>query len=1003
MKKFLLAVFLANVCATLNYAQDTLINQRMESWENLGQDTEEPIQWNSNKTGGGNAPSGPNTLRRDTSTLLGGQYCARIRSGTTLGIVVNGSLTTGRVEAPSFNKAEGYIRSIPGNPPFRMPFTGRPDSFVFWVRYAPQGSDYARVEARLHVGHAYAPEAPVNNNHPDSTQNIIARALWNNQTATNKNIPNWTRISVPFSYVDNRIPQFILVTATSSGDQAGGTANSTLWLDEFRVIYNPTLSLTGNKNYGTVYVSALSGASLNISYTASGSYNSGNNFTAQLSDINGSFANPQAIGSIASITSGTISASIPAGTATGNNYRIRVVSSNPALVSDTGVLSVVLVTNNISPSGAQTIAAGKNGTTLSVTETPGAVSREWKFSTLQGGPYQSFSPAQNATSFTPNFPNAGIYYIVCETSYPGGTIVRSNEVTITVVSNQITPASPQSLLINTPGTTLTVTESAPASSREWKYTTTSGSNYISFNPIQTGLSYTPQFANPGIYYVVCQSNISGVVVTSNEVTISVNSVTLATSSVNGFPLYFSPNAPAGNVSVSYTTGGGSFNAGNIFTAQLSDANGNFANPLNIGSISSTASGTISAVVPNNTPAGTGYRIRVVSSNPPIIGTDNGNDLTIDQFSNRINPSTKQVIRYATNGSPLTVSESQQTISRRWKYGNTPSGPFVPFSPTQSSQSYVPNFSIPGTYFVVCSSLNQYGDSVTSNAVEIEVTNGTQLFVTSYSGAPYLISPKANVSATVNFSSDILFGANNNFTLELSDENGNFSNPVALGSVSATSLVPITVNIPNSLLKGNGYRFRVLSSNPPVTGTPGAPFSVIPFEVSVSPKDTQNAIVNIPATTLTITETHPIQSREWLVSYISGSFYNSFSPKETGSTISPVFLGPGTAYVVCRSVNTYNDTLQSAEVVFLVQDNLSTINNLTYKSNRAWFDGNNLIVFSEMETGRINLFNTAGMQVASFHANKGLNAFDVSNLPVGIYFIQQQTQNKIERFKILKEN
>lgn len=71
-----------------------------------------------------------------------------------------------------------------------------------------------------------------------------------------------------------------------------------------------------------------------------------------------------------------------------------------------------------------------------------------------------------------------------------------------------------------------------------------------------------------------------------------------------------------------------FNSGNIFTAQLSDSKGRFINAVNIGTLSSTVSGTISAIIPINTPTGTGYRIRVVSSDSVRTGGDNGIDLTI---------------------------------------------------------------------------------------------------------------------------------------------------------------------------------------------------------------------------------------------------------------------------------------------------------------------------------------------------------------------------------------
>lgn len=75
---------------------------------------------------------------------------------------------------------------------------------------------------------------------------------------------------------------------------------------------------------------------------------------------------------------------------------------------------------------------------------------------------------------------------------------------------------------------------------------------------------------------------------------------------------------------------GTYNAGNVFTAQLSDASGSFASPVNIGTLASSSSGiqSINGTFPFSTPAGTGYRVRVIASDPATIGGDNGEDVTI---------------------------------------------------------------------------------------------------------------------------------------------------------------------------------------------------------------------------------------------------------------------------------------------------------------------------------------------------------------------------------------
>ncbi len=98
-------------------------------------------------------------------------------------------------------------------------------------------------------------------------------------------------------------------------------------------------------------------------------------------------------------------------------------------------------------------------------------------------------------------------------------------------------------------------------------------------------------------------------------------------SISTGPLSLSPLCAGASIAVPFTSNG-TFICSNTFTAQLSDASGSFASPVNIGSLVSNTSGTISATIPSNTPNGTGYRIRVVSTNPVVTGSDNGSNLNI---------------------------------------------------------------------------------------------------------------------------------------------------------------------------------------------------------------------------------------------------------------------------------------------------------------------------------------------------------------------------------------
>jgi len=130
-----------------------------------------------------------------------------------------------------------------------------------------------------------------------------------------------------------------------------------------------------------------------------------------------------------------------------------------------------------------------------------------------------------------------------------------------------------------------------------------------------GTSSSAGISIPGVYQPVYAGGTDGYLVKVGNVSL------LTSTTITG------PFCAGSVISVPYTLTG-IYNASNIFTAQLSDASGSFAAPVNIGTLAGTAAGSINATIPLNTPAGTGYRIRVVSSSPVIVAPNNGSNLVI---------------------------------------------------------------------------------------------------------------------------------------------------------------------------------------------------------------------------------------------------------------------------------------------------------------------------------------------------------------------------------------
>lgn len=86
--------------------------------------------------------------------------------------------------------------------------------------------------------------------------------------------------------------------------------------------------------------------------------------------------------------------------------------------------------------------------------------------------------------------------------------------------------------------------------------------------------------------------------------------------------------------------------------------------------------------------------------------------------------------------------------------------------------------------------------------------------------------KRNVEK-ISFESAGTFGANNYFTVQLSDSLGVFSNPLSLCRFKDTTFSEIAFVVPDTLLLGGQYRIRVVSSNPEIVSADnGANLSII---------------------------------------------------------------------------------------------------------------------------------------------------------------------------------
>jgi subtilisin-like proprotein convertase family protein len=146
-------------------------------------------------------------------------------------------------------------------------------------------------------------------------------------------------------------------------------------------------------------------------------------------------------------------------------------------------------------------------------------------------------------------------------------------------------------------------------------TANDGSEVITVPSILTTTARVKVEAVGNIFFDI--SNVNFTIVAGSSVL-----TTLSTTAISG-------NAICSGQSINISfIGDGNANAGNVYSAQLSNSSGSFASPVTIGTLSSTASsGTITCAIPVTATTAIGYKIRVIASNPSVIGSDNGSILT----------------------------------------------------------------------------------------------------------------------------------------------------------------------------------------------------------------------------------------------------------------------------------------------------------------------------------------------------------------------------------------
>jgi hypothetical protein len=108
-----------------------------------------------------------------------------------------------------------------------------------------------------------------------------------------------------------------------------------VWSQDYRLPFtlgSPTSGTSAIVNSFALGTACLEGT-FTLGYDASGAYNSGNQFIAELSDASGNFGTPVTIGSVTATTDGFIQVTLPQVGTPSPNHKVRIRSTNPATTS----------------------------------------------------------------------------------------------------------------------------------------------------------------------------------------------------------------------------------------------------------------------------------------------------------------------------------------------------------------------------------------------------------------------------------------------------------------------------------------------------------------------------------------------------------------------------------------------------------------------------------------------------------------------------------------------
>jgi hypothetical protein len=454
---------------------------------------------------------------------------------------------------------------------------------------------------------------------------------------------------------------------------------------------------------------------------------------------------------------------------------------------------------------------------------------------------------------------------------------------------------------------------------------------------------------------------------------------------------------------------GTFNVGNVFTAQLSSATGSFASPTAIGTLTDTAAGIIPCTLPSATSnGGTHYLIRVVSSSPVVTGIADPDTFTI-QWS--VYPVLTAIgnTTFCSGDSVRIINGASGLTSFQWQLNdvNLPGDTLYDLTATQQ-----------GLYTLIGSnglcSETSFGVVVVVNPSPViafsgdsEICINATANITASGGYQYVWSPSyalnltnvANVHAnpTVTTTYTVMATATNQCTSTSTINvtvshipviNAFYHDPICQGDstqITATGANTYTWSPSITLNRDTG---NDVIANPTTTTT----YTIIGTDTGCSHSYSFTVYVNpLPVITITGPDTMCIGQSVTLTATGASAYIWTPSTALSDSMSATVSANPDSTITYTISGKDTNDCISSTTFTLVVElctgvnelENEIAINIYPNPSNRA------ITLHSSMSivNYQLSIDNVFGEKIYSEIITDNTTTIDVSNWSKGIYFYE----------------